>query len=925
MKYEGYNKVKIFISSKCDDENLDDLKYGVMRKALALLLEETGLCDVFVFEEGTATSRNLVCSYMDPLADSDLVIIIVDNQDGVSQATMGEVNRARALDKKCIYFFCDQKERERTELQVQIQAANLTPRYIVVHEFSDIPEAVYKAVITEVIDIYISYCKGRVTHAEENDNEENLSEGKVISLENIASIVSKEFMKGFRYTKYIVQKEAGLAWEGEPEKDEKDENCASLLGQIIGCAFTKTPDFEMIKEDIQKLHIGEIQHFVLMRYDAVKAYFRGELKICLKKLEECIELCVAHTDIPKWLVNDVAIDLRNIQIEIDRERDIIRYDTQGQKILDQDNEPLYYPVIDRASSDYYADIVKHMFNNMVKPSYIINLGSVDYVIENVCNVFLVAYYYGSITHMIMLRKKLYDYLTTISLESRNHRTFLFTVRLLLMANDEKTLKKLLYAYGDNTNNFNEMDVRFLLMGIEKQPLRVEAILARIYLLKYFGYYYSDEQFEIEEKFLVKQIKECIEKGYALNILIKPMLESISENKYRFSAKKCLDIIYMLFDFKKQRYYNDAFKCLCNLQYIHLSMEEQSNVQFFLIDALKDEDIRNNCNLVFEAAQTMRQNEGIAHDKLDTAVRESSLRFYEDTYLLNVEEHDNDDYWKYTRRFVDMIKNDTESNGKNGVYSFGVCNPYRTIENIIINGFARYNSVQMKMIIENIRNVLFASNQSIEAKTNAIELLCVLQGTHTRNRRIRVLYEELLARWNEIVVAQNLFYETGYRRINLEINFNFLQLILNCVSEEELICNIVKIQNGEIVSKKIVLSTMERLLNNNILILGDEGRCLVQYAMSSSYDENYEIRFWAMVVLTRLLNGTFRKLCLERLAEMIDEEPYQNKVGMLSRLEMDDLDDPKIKYIFDKGKSDAHYWVRIAAEKPFIKDAVINEC
>lgn len=171
------------------------------------------------------------------------------------------------------------------------------------------------------------------------------------------------------------------------------------------------------------------------------------------------------------------------------------------------------------------------------------------------------------------------------------------------------------------------------------------------------------------------------------------------------------------------------------------------------------------------------------------------------------------------------------------------------------------------------------------------------------------------------MAQKLFFENGYGRENLELNLNLLQLILNDTDEEELIRNIVQIQNSEIASRKIALSTIERLLNSKSLKLENEneGRCLIQFTMSSSYDENYEIRFWSMAVLTRLLNGPYRKLCLERLVEMIDEEPYQNKVGMLSRLKNDKLEDPKIKYIFDKGKSDAHYWVRIAAEKPFIKN------
>ncbi len=923
LQKERFNKVRIFISSQCDSKDSEDLKYGVMRKALTLLLEETDLCEVFVFEEGTATSRSLDHSYMDPLADYDLVIIIVDNQDGVSQATMGEINRAKALNKKCIYIFCDQRKREITELQAQIQTEKSAPRYDVVHEFSDIPKAAYKAAIEDIIAIYISYCKGRVAYVQENDDGDNLNSEEIISLGNVGSNVSKEFMKGFQYTKYVVQNEAGLGWGGQPEKTEKDESCAKLFGQIIGCASIGYPDFEMIKRDIGELHIGSIQHLVLMRYDAVAAYFQGELKMCFEKLKECIGLCTKHTDIPKWLMNDVAIDLRNIQIEINRETDIVRFDMEGQKILDQDNEPLYYPVIDRIASDYYTDIAKHMFDNIVKPSHIINLGNVDFAIGKACNVFLVAYFYGSITHMIMIRKRLYEYLMTISLETREHRIFLFTIKLLLMAHDEKSLKQFLYAYGENTNNFNELDIKYLLVGIEKQPLHVEALLARIYLLKYFGYYYSDEQFKEEEGLLTEKIKECIENKYALNLLIKPMFEAMSENKYRFSSSKCLDIIYCLFGFEKRKYYDEAFKCLCNLQYDNLSAEEQSRLQHFLTDWLQDEDVRKNCNHIFEAAQTMRQSERILHDKLDVAVKESSLRFYEDTYLLNVGEHDNDDYWKYTKKYVDMIESDTKNNGKNGAYSYGTCNPYRTIENIITNGSARYSSVQMKIIIGCIRSALFASNQTIEAKTDAMELLCALQGTHPRNRQIRVLGEELFVRWNEVIVAQKPFYENGYGRENLELNFNLLQLILKDVNEANFIRSIVQIQNSEIASRKIALSTIGRLLNYKILLLDNksEDRCLVQYAMSSSYAENYEIRFWAMVVLTRLLNGSYRQLCLERFVEMIDEEPYQNKVGMLSRLEKEDLEDPKIKYIFDKGKSDAHYWVRMVAEKPFIKDAL----
>ena len=62
------------------------------------------------------------------------------------------------------------------------------------------------------------------------------------------------------------------------------------------------------------------------------------------------------------------------------------------------------------------------------------------------------------------------------------------------------------------------------------------VLARIFLFKYFGYYFSDEQFKTEAEFLIKKIRECIENKCSLNLLIKPMLEAMSEISIGFQRK-----------------------------------------------------------------------------------------------------------------------------------------------------------------------------------------------------------------------------------------------------------------------------------------------------------------------------------------------------------------------------------------------------
>lgn len=50
-------RVKIFISSKIDD------KFIIVRKSLKLLLEETNMCKVFVFEKSNASSEDVIDYY----------------------------------------------------------------------------------------------------------------------------------------------------------------------------------------------------------------------------------------------------------------------------------------------------------------------------------------------------------------------------------------------------------------------------------------------------------------------------------------------------------------------------------------------------------------------------------------------------------------------------------------------------------------------------------------------------------------------------------------------------------------------------------------------------------------------------------------------------------------------------------------------
>lgn len=908
----GNYKVSVFISSKCD--NADDLtnsrlQYGVMRKALKLLLEETGMCTVYAFEEGSGSSYDVVHSYMDPLEDSDLVIIVVDNKDNVTPATMNEINRAKALKKKCIYVFCDEREKNITEVQREIQIPS-GPRYKVAHEFSEIAKIAYETAITDILNIYKSYCRGRVDYTDRGSDKED----EIVALTLASdSEISKDFVEGFTYTKYVVKSEAGVAFGVIDKSDGIDADCADLIGAVIGCSLTAAPDFSKIRSSVKKLHKGNVQKLVQLRYDAVEQYFLGDIKQCAEKLKECLSFCDSCKSLPKWMINDTALDLRNIQMEIDREKDVINFHPQGQERLEEDREPLYYPVLDRLVSDFNDDLASRQLNLLTQSPYTVNLGGIDFTVDKACKSFLVAFYYGSITQMLLLRKRLTEYLMSVSMELRNHKMFMFCIRLLLLANDEKSLKKYLTTYGENTNSINSQDVEQLFYGIIKQPISIKRLLARIYLFKYFGYYYSEEKYNEEAANLVAEIKESIDHEVATSILVKPMLEAIAENDRRMDNALVTEYILHIFRNDCRRYYDDVFNLMSKYSYETANLEEYQIYQNIIVQYLSEEGALSKYHNLALAAQNLRQCEKISHVNLDGAVKKYAPKFYEDTYSLNTQKLKAEEFWQYIRRFLTIIDKDNETQGKNGTYVGSSYNPYITIANIIANNDVKYNSEQIKQILSSARGTLLSASQTLEAKASALTLICTVQLNQPRNRQIKTLVHELKEQWEQVLEAQDLFLVKGYGRENLELNFFMLRQMVEPVDNQEAFRIFVLLQNSEMPNKMTAMRTIERLLVTDGTALKSEyAGPLMQFVMNESNDANSDLRFRAMSLMMKMLSSDYRDLILQRFVEMIDHEPYKNKVGMLYRLSNYTQENSRVDYIFEKGKTDSHYWVRKVA-------------
>ena len=152
-------KIRVFISSNCRDEN-----YQIVRGALKNILEETGFIKTYVFEYQGASSSTAEEDYLSKLDDSHVVLFLIDNKDingNIPEGVMKEYLRAKELEKKSIFVFCNAEKDRITNLQMELNSkSGKANHYFVVSRLRDFVEQSYQSVVNDIMNTYKLFCKG---------------------------------------------------------------------------------------------------------------------------------------------------------------------------------------------------------------------------------------------------------------------------------------------------------------------------------------------------------------------------------------------------------------------------------------------------------------------------------------------------------------------------------------------------------------------------------------------------------------------------------------------------------------------------------------------------------------------------------------------------------------------------------------------
>ena len=889
-------KVKVFISSKCGG------RYNIVRKALKRLLEESNIATVYTFETSGPSSQNVVPSYISELEDSDLCIFLIDNADGIPDPVLTEYKRARQFDKKSIYLFCDENEKESTQLQNEI-IENQREKYHIVHEFTDFINC-YQFVIRDIVRIYRIYCRGMLSDKSNNEVAKPV-ESQIIDTYKI----DKQLFKGFELTKKELNIINYDVSDGINDPTQLDKLCQEYLRIIVGKGKIEKFDFEKLKNALCETHEDFLKELISKRVDALKAYFKNDLEQCLLDIDTAYNYIKSNKKIPNWLANDVSVDMRNIQYLIDETENKVILKNKGQQLLDENYESVYYPLLDRFDSNLKEDVLKLCLAENIDSPYTIRYQNSGYIFNSIASSFIVSVMYGSLTNILLTRERIITTLSSLCFIYHDHKIYMEFLKLLILCQKDKDLEEIIRAYNQTTDTISESDVDYLLSAINTVPIAHKKMISKYILFRHFGYFFSEKAYKDISNELLKHTAIWIKNDNRIFAVSKYIFKSLRSNIYRLNHNKVLDIIFSLFEKGLRRFYDDAFVIIQMLDLANIPKTKKEKLIKFLILIMSDSKLKNEYSKLLSAVIYVRKNITTKGKVIDNCVKKEFESFYLSDYSLEVFGSNKECPLKHIERFIQSINKQNEDQGEKGVYIGYGEDPYQTIRNIIEYDNLCLNKTELKQITDALIGTVLAPKQTFEAKINAIKLLMYLKNRKFFDDELEITFEKLVARKDEIFCGYNGGFEKD-SLTSLQFCFLLLEACFGKWHTDEMLVKIAVITQSDFEIIKS-LQCIQTLLNNFEISKIDKSMLMTitQYVISMSIHKEKDIRYHSAKLLLLLCNFDLEAPILQ-LSKMMDNDTYEIKITILAGIKNVSVGNKElVKYIVQKGRIDNHYLVR----------------
>lgn len=918
-RIEPGDKIKVFISSKHGDKD----KYDSIRSKLKVAIEETGLVRVCLFDEAGASTLSIDDQYSLALKKSDVCIFLIDNADNVPANVQAEIEITKKYHIKSLYYFCDENSKEKTAIEQSITGADHANSKTV-HKFDDLSNNGAHDLINDIIQIYQYYCWGLLFPSEQN--EEDMHKSALSGVEKLymptipISILEnvdkcKDFFSRITINRPLVN---------YPEEKEKtntiDEWGVLFLSVLFEGKSIKQFNIDLFLQTLKELQDEKYNNLVKIRWQAIQMYFLGNVECCIKFLGTALKEAKDNQH-PNWLIKDILIDLRNLQVKNDSIKHIfLPSQSSAQKELDESNEKIYYPMLDRLSELFYEKLVENLYKKKIQSPYTVTFGNAfEPYGELLVSSYMVSLYNGSLTHLLLLYKKIRDF--TFFLSSVYDDWFLKKdlLKYAIFYEKEKEIREITDSFPDILNNIDANDAASIMAFCNNHCIEYERLGSQLLAFGTVGYFLNEKDFAAYKELLINKIKVWIKNDNAIISIGWRIFACLKGICFRLPQNELAEICGLFIERKYRHFYRDLFGLIANC--IKLQKMDEDVAKQFVSHVISIFDDEEGLNIIKQAPYflgALRKQSQTLTEELDSKVAQFLPEFYGSAYTLDSTTNFNKDFPNLIKYYLQTVKVDNIKQGEGGRYVWhGICE-IEIIRRMVLEKDYSCDDLLVDSILATLSDTLLQSKQELSVKLDAINLMtCIINnypGSVERNNQVLM---QIIDKQEDIRVPETNPFSSNVDVVALKIGLQLLSVALKIDVFQNMLELMSLIQNDKATTHKVTDSIIKYLEVSDTVVFPPRIETLVlQNVLQWLRSEYLDIRWNATrILLTMLRNPENRVLVNHQLITLVDSGCYYIKNLIMRQLnQVEGITEATRNYIISECENDSNYVVRMVCEE-----------
>lgn len=884
-------RLNVFISSAQRDEN--GFKWGEIRRQVKDHLEECPYIIPFIID-AVASEISSTQLFQYEVLRADIVVMLIKGE--VRPGTSTEFTTATKHKKPLLVYFLkdDNPALGVTQLRKAVQEVDYCT-YRDMDTFDNIAEIVRNDVLANVIRYY------QYDHFTKGEIDMSAVEVSSVTEESASSkhgTPTKTSIALFSSSYAHIFKLLGIDFTNETDGTESPLHAfgtAALDWLVTGIPFDCNSEILNLIRSLEDLY--DNTDWLIKRWDAIHFELSGDFEKALQAEKEALALAKTE-DLPKWIINNILIDCRNIENEIyDQKREWV-IDSETQKELRELETIVYLPVLDRYLTDIYGTLAEEEFKYQTASSNTIFFGSkLGTVINNIENYFFSAVLYGSYTHMLITREILARVLYKYDELTAKRPLLLDCIKLLVVRGATEQFEKTVDykwddAYAEIVSHADEIWALTDVAAPSRKASIKQSVIAKL------GLYLTDSQFEKVQAFL-EDLAPMVYWGTS-----QKYFESINQNMCRLN---CTKVMHMLTGIIKEERFHIGRK-LGNI-ILQMKLDDVDiETQKAFCDALKEKIsfIVKNGGTPQIIASLASQNPEIF--SVLSTVPENGLTGVEKTfYDINMGKGNWNDVLIHE---IKTARQQFEVNNGPDKYTHFFELPYATIKMAVREHYASSMDEVIEQQFFPLCVEVLNSRAVAKVKDNCLDCLCdiLVFKTTLKNKMPQELSDAIAT----IEVAKTSTFLNESKEA-FACRVLMVKIISGYADKEELLEWCVGYSKKEISERLALAECIEQFIIQG-LPTGQIDATILSIVMQCFDDEHYAVRRRACNCFALLLDTKYRDLAERKLCEAAIDPSHYVRSQVLNLCRGEKIKNTEIyDELFDILANDANFAIRVGCK------------